>query len=229
MLQNYVDEKRVLICPSLLAADFSKLETELERIRDEADYLHLDIMDGHFVPNISYGPGVVQSLRHLWDKPFDVHLMVSEPERWVEPFAKAGADCIVFHQEASVHAHRLIQTIKASGCSAGMAINPGTPAELLRPLLQELDMALVMTVNPGFGGQSYLSFCENKMRYLRDIIREENLGLRLQVDGGINRKTIADAANAGAHVFVAGSAVFGAEDAAEEIRVLRRLAEEALV
>lgn len=226
MLKAFNQEEPIIICPSVLAADFTNLAAELETVKN-ADYLHLDIMDGNFVPNISYGPAIVKQMRPLWDKVFDVHLMVKEPERWVEPFAKAGADLIVFHQEATVHAHRMVQNIRDAGCSAGIAINPATPVEMLEAILPFLDLVLLMTVNPGFGGQAYIPEVESKIRKLKNMVKETGAECRIQVDGGINRETIVSAKRAGAHVFVAGSAIFKAEDRAAEIELLRQLANEA--
>lgn len=226
MLKARKEEGRHLICPSLLSADFSNLSHELDEVGD-ADYLHLDIMDGHFVPNITFGPVVIEKIRMKWKKVFDVHLMVSEPEKWIGPFTKAGADVLVFHQEATAHAHRLIQQIHALGCSAGVAINPGTSAASIEELLPFLDLVLVMTVNPGFGGQSYIRETEEKIRRIRAMIKRSGREIRLQVDGGISRKTIASAAAAGADVFVAGSAIFGAENRKKEIEILRQTAADA--
>lgn len=216
--------QKVQIAPSLLSADFTRLREDLERLEGEADLYHLDIMDGHFVPNISYGPGIVKQIRKLSDKPLDAHLMVSEPERWISPFLDAGADLISFHLEATPHPHRLIQQIKAAGCRVGLAINPGTSELLLEPLLEELDLVLVMSVNPGFGGQSYLPLVEKKLARLRRLASEQDLPFALEVDGGIKRTTIRAATRAGARIFVAGSAVFAADDPAAEIRELRKLA-----
>lgn len=223
MLRERKEEGRYLICPSLLSADFACLTRELEEIKD-ADYLHLDIMDGHFVPNITFGPVLLKKIRPHWKKIFDVHLMVSEPEKWIKPFADAGADLLVFHQEATVHAHRLIQEIRSHGCSAGVAINPFTPAGSIEEILPHVDLVLVMTVNPGFGGQSYLAETEGKIKRIREMIEKSGREIRLQVDGGISRETIEAATIAGADVFVAGSAIFGATDREAEIQALRQLA-----
>jgi ribulose-phosphate 3-epimerase len=218
--------EKPLISPSLLAADFSKLSSELERVA-EADALHLDIMDGHFVPNISYGPAIVSQLRPYWDKVFDVHLMVSEPERWVDPFAKAGADILAFHWEATHHAHRLIQNIHEQGILAGVSLNPGTPVQVLEPLLPFLDLVLIMTVNPGFGGQAYIAEMEAKLKWLRQKREETNGKWLIQIDGGVSDKNIASASRAGADFFVAGTSIFKAESPENMIRRLRELGREA--
>ncbi|MDO5033468.1 MAG: ribulose-phosphate 3-epimerase [Eubacteriales bacterium] len=212
-----------LIAPSLLAADFSKLAQEIQAVAD-ADALHLDIMDGHFVPNISYGPGIVKQVRPLWDKVLDVHLMVDRPEDWLQPFAQAGADLIVFHLEAAKHPHRLLQEIHGLGCLAGISLNPGTPVQLVQDLLPFLDHILLMTVNPGFGGQSYIAEMESKIGQARQMISQSGRPILLQVDGGIKSSTIAGAAAAGANFFVAGTAVFKSADPAAEIAKLRHLA-----
>lgn len=223
-LCSAASRQKVQIAPSLLSADFTRLREDLERLEGEPDLYHLDILDGHFVPNISYGPGIVKQIRKLSDKPLDAHLMVSEPERWISPFLDAGVDLISFHLEATPHPHRLIQQIKAAGCRVGIAINPGTSELLLEPLLEELDLVLVMSVNPGFGGQSYLPLVEKKLAHLRCLASEQDLPFALEVDGGIKRATIGAATRAGARIFVAGSAVFAAENPAAEIRELRKLA-----
>lgn len=212
-----------LISPSLLAADFTQLAAELDKVKG-ADALHLDIMDGKFVPNISYGPDIVKQLRPLWDKTFDVHLMVDEPEKWVDPFIDAGADILVFHQEATSHPHRLIQTIQERGVYAGISLNPGTPVELIEPLMPFLDMVLLMTVNPGFGGQKYIQEIEDKMLKLRNIIDDSGRDILLQIDGGVGRSNIESAYLSGANFFVAGTSIFKAENPEKEIVLLKDLA-----
>lgn len=216
---------RPLIGPSLLAARFDRLAEDLALVEGEMDFLHLDIMDGHFVPNISYGPAVVEALRPLSTAPFDVHLMVERPEAWVSPFLKAGAELMVFHIESTRHGHRLCQNIREAGVQVGVALCPQSPVSMVEHLLDEIDLLLIMTVNPGFGGQAYIQSMEDKMKAAKALIQDRPI--RLQVDGGINQRSIQGAARAGANTFVAGSAVFKAEDPKEEIRLLRRLAEEA--
>lgn len=223
-IENLLNTEGPLLAPSLLAADFTNLGAALAKV-SKADALHLDIMDGHFVPNISYGPSIVKQLRPLWDKVFDVHLMVKNPEAWLEAFADAGADIFVFHLEATDHAHRLVQEIKKRGMLAGISLNPSTPASCLEAILPDLDLVLLMTVNPGFGGQSYIVSMEKKIAEVREMIYKTGKKILLQVDGGIKEETITGAAKAGADFFVAGTSVFKADNPEAEIKKLKERAQ----
>ena len=212
----------IKIAPSILSADFSRLGEEIAAIDSAgADYIHIDVMDGHFVPNITIGPLVVDAVRKVTNKPLDVHLMIENPDLYIPDFAKAGADIIVVHEEAVDHLHRTIQLIKSLGKKAGVSINPGTPINTLEAILDDLDLVLVMTVNPGFGGQSFIDSCLPKIKGLREMITARGLSVELEVDGGVKLDNIAKIAQAGADVFVAGSAVFSTDDYSETIANLR--------
>lgn len=207
------------IAPSLLAADFTNLGRDVAAAEAAgARYLHLDIMDGHFVPNISYGPDVVKALRPLTTMIFDVHLMITDPDRYVDAFVAAGADLITVHAETCPHLHRSLQNIREKGIRAGVALNPSTPLSVLDWVLPETDLVLIMSVNPGFGGQKFIPSALDKIRALRQMVDSRGLSALIQVDGGINLDTAAAVAAAGADVLVAGSAVFGQTDPGAAIR-----------
>ena len=203
------------LAPSILAADFTRLGEQVRAVDEAgAQYIHLDVMDGAFVPSISFGMPVIKSLREITDKVFDVHMMVEEPGRYVEDMCRCGADLITVHAEACTHLDRVVNQIKEGGMRAGVAVNPATPLSVLDPILGELDMVLIMTVNPGLGGQKFIPYTMEKIRSLRRILTERGLAADIQVDGGISSANVREVLEAGANVFVAGSAVFGEDPGA---------------
>lgn len=213
----------IVISPSILAADFANLERDLNRVTD-ADYAHVDVMDGHFVPNLTIGLPVVARLAEVSLVPLDVHLMIDDPDRWAPGYAEVGANSVTFHAEAAANPSQVSRDIRRHGARVGIAVRPGTALDPYLDLLPSVDMILVMTVEPGFGGQSFMPEMMHKVRQARAAISASGLDIWVQVDGGISRSTIEQAADAGANVFVAGSAVYAAEDAAAEVAALRELA-----
>ncbi len=215
-----------IIAPSILSADFGRLADEVRAVTAAgADYIHVDVMDGHFVPNITIGPVVVEAVRKATDKPLDVHLMIDDPDRYIDDFAKAGADLIGVHVEACRHLHRVLQQIRAAGKLPSVTLNPHTPIESIRHVLEDVSQVLIMSVNPGFGGQSFIANVLPKIRQLREEIDARKLSVDIEVDGGIKPDNVAQVAAAGANVFVAGSAVFNAKDYAAQIKALRQNAQ----
>lgn len=212
------------IAPSILSADFSKLGEQIALIeKGGADYVHLDIMDGHFVPNITFGAPVIKKLRSVTNLTFDAHLMIENPEDYIDDFVDAGVDIITVHEEATVHLHRLIQQIKAKGVKAAVSLNPATPLENIKYILEDIDMVLIMSVNPGFGGQSFIPQCKEKIRSLKKMIDDKDLDVKIQVDGGIKLDNAREIIDCGADIIVAGSAIFGEEDVVEATRKFKNI------
>ena len=215
-----------LVAPSLLAADFTQLQAEIDIVNhSEADWLHLDVMDGRFVPNITFGMFIIKAIRKMCQKPLDVHLMIEEPERYVEAFREAGADVITVHLEATRHLHRTLQLIKDTGAKAGVALNPHSSVNLIEDVLEDVDMVLLMSVNPGFGGQKFIYQTLPKIRKLRDMARARNLDPLIEIDGGVGLQNAEKILQAGANVLVAGSSVFRSPDPKDSIQRLKSIGE----
>lgn len=212
-----------LIAPSILSADFLNLGRDIEMVNNsEADWFHLDIMDGRFVPNISYGMSIIAQMKKAAKKTFDVHLMIVEPEKYFEEFKKAGADILTVHYEASTHLHRSLQAIKALGMKAGVSLNPHTPVSLLENIITEIDLVLIMSVNPGFGGQKFIPQALDKIRSLKKMIQAAGCNTLIEIDGGVTLENAAEIVNAGADVLVAGNTVFSSKDPADTIKRLKQ-------
>ncbi|MBB6282118.1 ribulose-phosphate 3-epimerase [Geobacillus subterraneus] len=212
----------IRIAPSILSADFARLAEEIRSVEEGgADWIHVDVMDGHFVPNLTLGPPIVAAIRPVTKLPLDVHLMIIDPDRYIPAFAEAGADLISVHVEACVHLHRTIQLIKEQGAKAGVVLNPHTPVDMIRHVMAEVDLVLLMTVNPGFGGQAFIPAVVPKIREVAELAKEQNKAIDIEVDGGVNAKTAPLCVEAGANVLVAGSAIYNAPDRAAAIRALR--------
>ena len=214
----------VIISPSLLSANFLNLGKDIEIVNESsADWFNIDVMDGVFVPNISYGMSIISQIKSMARKPLDVHLMIVQPERYIEQFHKAGADILTVHWEASTHLHRTLQCIKSYGMKAGVALNPHTPVNVLEDIIQDIDIVLIMSVNPGFGGQSFIENSLHKVKKLKQLIRETSAKTWIEVDGGVNLKTGKELPEAGADALVAGSFVFGSENPPATIQALKQL------
>lgn len=212
----------IKLAPSILSADFARLLEDVKKVENAGcEYLHIDVMDGHFVPNITLGPGLVKSLRKDVNMVFDAHLMIENPDAYIKDFVEAGADLITVHQEACIHLHRTIQNIKSYNIKAGVAINPATPIESIKHVLPLVDMVLIMTVNPGFGGQSFIESMTDKIEELKGIIDRQNLNIDIQVDGGVKPDNIKKVVEAGANIIVAGSAIFNSDDIDSTVKLLR--------
>lgn len=213
----------MLITPSILNADFANIKSEIDRVSDTADWLHLDVMDGHFVPNLSFGSAMVRAVKQNTTLPVDVHLMITEPEKWAMEYVSAGADNVSFHFEATADSVQLAKELKSQGVTAGLAIKPATPFNAIADILFNFDLLLIMTVEPGFGGQKFMTDMLPKIQTAREFISANGLDIKIQADGGVNLESIKSAAEAGADVFVAGSVVYGSKDPSQTINSLRQI------
>lgn len=212
------------LSPSILSADFSKLGEQVKLVEaGGADYIHIDVMDGHYVPNITLGPLVIKDIRKITELTFDVHLMIENPDDFIEDFYNAGADIITVHQETCVHLHRTIQKIKSFGLKAGVSLNPSTPVFMLNDIIEDLDMVLLMSVNPGFGGQSFIKNTKNKIKELKKLIDERNLDVDIQIDGGVSLDNLEEVLGWGANVIVAGSAIYNTKDVIETTKKFKEI------
>ena len=212
----------IKLAPSILSADFARLLEDVKKVESAGcEYLHIDVMDGHFVPNITLGPGLVKSLRKDVNMVFDAHLMIENPDNYIKDFVDAGCDLIVVHQEACKHLHRTIQNIKSYNVKAGVALNPATPIETINHVIEDVDMVLIMTVNPGFGGQSFIEGMIPKIEELKKLIDDRNLNIDIQVDGGIKPNNVEKVVKAGANIIVAGSAIFNSDDIEKTVNLFR--------
>jgi ribulose-phosphate 3-epimerase len=227
--EGNIKEMKYIIAPSILSADFGNLQRDIEMInQSEANWFHVDVMDGVFVPNISFGFPVMAAVKKYATKPLDVHLMIVDPDKYVQEFAAAGADRITVHYEACTHLHRTIQLIKGSGCKAGVALNPHTPVTLLQDVIEDLDLVLIMSVNPGFGGQQFIPNTYKKISDLKQLIQGINEDLIIEVDGGVGLQNIATLVSAGANAFVAGNAIFATDNPKETISKMKSLTQNSL-
>ena len=214
----------IKIAPSILAADLLKLEEQIKLIAENGvDYIHIDVMDGHFVPNLTFGTNMVRAIKRITDVPLDVHLMISNPDQYIEEYAKAGADILTVHQEACTHLHRTVQSIHQNGMKAGVSLNPATNVNTLDDILPDLDLILIMTVNPGYGGQKFIREGLNKIRKSKKMIDERGLDILLEVDGGVNKDTVAEVVESGANVLVAGSAIFKQSDIVKAMNEIKEI------